>query len=386
MTQNLFKDFFDDDWHVSGHGYDDLMEVVSELDENTSQESVPTSEAEILSYIEEAKGRGENGEDMIAYYIFNKDTIEKNTGQWRIRFNASGIEKDRVLPFLKDWQDVGLLIRDHRGSWYSISEKALLAFTGKSGSRVSATDKSNIRDAHIMETLIKNNEALSLLVRYSNKDYGKIFGVHRGKYVRETQKKFAQKVKNIADFAGDETGMEWEITDFSISHYETKVMIEPRKRDRKKATPGVIFTTSDTGDATYLAEAVVRTKEAINVIADEKKKHVSQDALDIFAEKAESVPKIAVEYVEALESLRNHEIVMTFDEVVNAVGLKTAQYGKKNVTAISKAEGKKSLKYDKDQYDVINRVLELTVKVKNSEEVRKKAAECLRCILEAKKR
>ena len=385
MTQN-FKNFFDDEWKVSGHGYDALMEVVNELDKNTSQEALKTSEAEILSFIDEVRTSGPNKEDMICYFIFNKDTIAKNTGRWRIRFDSSAIEKERVLPFLKDWKDVGLLIRDKRRSWYAISEKALLSLTGKSGSRVSATDKSNIRDAHIMETLIKNEEALSLLVRYMNHDYGKVFGVHRGKYIRETQKRFCEKVKNIADFAEDDTGMEWEITDFSISHYETKVMIEPRARDRKKATPGVLFTTSDTGDASYLAEAIVRTKEAINVISDEKKKHVSQDALDIFAEKAESVPKIAVEYVEALEGLRNQAITMTFDEIVNAVGLKTAQYGKKNVTAVSKAEGKKSLKHDKDQYDVINRVLELTVKVKNTEEVRKKAAECLRCILEAKKR
>ncbi len=383
----ILKNFLSSNWSVSGKGFGLLYNTAKAIDSHTRLwEDRVSSELAIDSYCGTAQN--EYGEKMVAYHELGPDIVNL-LKMPQIKLNAKLCPVKEIKELYGDFVRTGVLIRypadpkpDEKQYLFSVDPGFFNQIGKSSGSRYSDMGRGLTRALAIEDQIVRQPYTLSLLIKYDESGAGKIFRVARDRYNYVKQRFFAENVDNFLiqanqEFLKEGKSWKWEITDWEISHYITKIKAEvPQLNEylRKQGidiTPALIFYTSETGDSPMAIASCMCVDNAESKYEAYSTKHMggSNHVTEFFDDIYQN-RKIIENLLDKAIRLKNLKSEPAnkgdFRMMANKLNLATFKTGKREVVKVLAAEEKESLRYDVSLYDIFRRILNLPNKVERT--------------------
>lgn len=356
------NDFFDEEWSTSGIGSEELYETIRKFDNSTKTMQISTNCTDVLSWVGKVKDK--EGDTKVAFHVLNKGTLDMLSSRPVYQFEPVLTPEEDIRPFLKDWRKTKCLFR-YFDTWFCCSDRIFNCFGGGAGQRFASLTPGFPRNLTLCQTFHETPEELTLILRGMD-GYWKAFSANRGAYKYESQQFFVDNIVNYIKNINKD-GSHWEITNWEITHFLTKVCVEDKRRNSglNKAgitvTPLLRFTTSATGDSSLLAEACLKQGDAINRVSYNTHKHTKYLFLEDFFDECVELPNkldSAVCKLEALKFVPSENGLLT--RIVTEITLSdNRDVGKKEVQQILEKEVPLSDAEDKTAYDVVIRILSM---------------------------
>ncbi len=382
------------EWSQSGRGLATLNVAIHKLDKATDfRKSISTKDIEILSYA--GMYTLKTGEKAVAYHVLNNqmmETIDSNR-QLKLVFEPALVKLSSVKKLLPDWLENGCIFRypGKDGQWFSLSKKIFNCFGGGAGQRFNNLDPGFPRNLALAQMFYNHPEEMSILLRYDEDNFAKAFSATRGRYQYHKQWTFVQALTDFLARVNSNTGSRWEVTDWKLSHFITRIVVEDPARNvnlrrQNMATPALVFMNSDTGDCSYTAQACVcgETNEDIGVIREVTRKHTNKndscDEIQEFFEMAESLPDDCNVVISKLFAMRNipADEDMYLRIVTGMNILKDYTLGIGDIKRVVTEDDQLSRKEDVNAYEVFTRILSIPGRIKNSDTASKRVCDAIR--------
>lgn len=373
MTFKMDTHTLMDTFTTTGNDLDELKNIIEVLNKHTHFVKMKSGDMNLLSLIGEGKRDIINGEGKKEKDVEVIENLYLIPGS--LPTSSLSTPFDSVIKaYRKPNMAMGLL-----DEWVGKTKLAIVynekngsqSFYFTSGNALQTMDRFGISGECLLTPCIERD---LLLAKRFEKDLGitaiirqsedgkfkKIFTILSDKYAHINQNVLFDIIKQIEDAGemGKCKCYSWE-----ISNFFTKLYIEFPKKAEELSTlyglstemiPGILITTSDTGDASFSVKGTWRAKgsNSVTVHTEVKRKHSGKVDINELIEDVTN--KIFVEYAklpEALCNLMTHDITDPAWDLKKSEGIKANQAEIENVyktvfkrLGIVKAIGKKAEK------------------------------------------
>jgi hypothetical protein len=376
-----------DSSQVTGNSFKGLKAVIDKLNETTQFVKLKSGDITLFSLVDNSLIKRKDGENLAdtLYGVYLEpdnlptkflstpmDTFVK--GYHRPKDGANGLVNE-----LEFQTKLALIYNKKNGSHtlYFISKSCLQTMDrfGISGECLSTPCLE--RDL-LLAKRFNLDLGVTAVVRYTeDRKYKKIFTILSDKYTHINQNVIFDVIQEIEETSemGPAKCFSWEVNNFF-----TKLYVEfPDKADelsnlyglKTKMIPGILLTTSDTGDASFSVKGTWRIQGSRSVITNSEVKRKHSGDIDVKKLVSEVTNKIFVEYAKLPEALCNlmlHDITDPSWDLTTSAGIKANQSEIESVyktvfkrLGITKAIGKKNEKELRNQmFDEINPTIRYT--------------------------
>lgn len=316
--ENMLKDT----WSLQGNDLDELKEVIEAMTKATTFEKWKSADISLLSLIRTSKeniakkdGTTEEDVDLVDSIYLNPNFLPSENLGLTLDANIKKYRQPKKHPeIIDEWQNktkLALIYTNKKGSqiFYFTSGNTLQTLDrfGMSGDFLQTPCLE--RDMMIAKRF-QEDLGITAVVRTVGK-VRKVFTILSDKYTHINQKilfEIIEKIKNSTEMKNP-TCYKWE-----VSNFFTRLFIEfPDKAHElsklyglsKEMIPGVVITTSDTGDSSFTVCGTWRTagSSSIAINSEVKRKHIGN--IDINKIVDEISKTIFAEYAKLPEALCN---------------------------------------------------------------------------------
>lgn len=375
-----------DTFEVSGNSMDELKEVTDVLTKNTQFMKWHSADIELLSFNDKRKIERDKLDEKGKPVLDKNGNIKKEVIPCVTSFvftpgnlpsDSPSIPMDSVLKsyressvrtpeLLKEWTEIvklAIVFNDNNAvnkskRFYLTSSNALQTMDRFGMAGEFLTKPCRQRDEMIAKQF-EQDLGVTVIARSCN-GTKKIFSILSDKYTHIDQSILFDIVKEIETNGdmGEAKCYQW-----TVSNFFTKLYIEfPKKAKelsmlyglKKEMIPGILMTTSDTGDSSFKVRGTWRVEGSNSLVVNTevKRKHIGDINVEAVIEDISN--QIFAEYAklpEALCNLMAHDVTDASWDLTTTAGLKANQAELENVIktafkrlGIVKAIGKKTEK------------------------------------------
>ena len=337
-----------DSWRTSGNSFEELRETLRSMTKHTKFLRWHSADVELLSFIDERTITKEDGEiPVVASYLLTPGNLptshpdrpfDSDVKAYRI----AGIEE----KLIKEWTNevkLAIVFNDdnnekHSKVFYLTSTNALQTMD-RFGLAGDAFSHPSLERDLLIAKCFEKDLGVTVIARVVN-GKKKIFSILSDKYAHLDQDVIFDVVEEIEKSGemGEAKCHNWE-----VSNFFTKLYVEfPKKAEelstlyglKREMIPGLLITTSDTGDSSFSVKGTWRIGSSNSLIinGEVKRKHSGKiDTNEILKDVSE---KIFAEYAklpEALCNLASKDITDPSWDLTTTAGLKANQAEVENV-------------------------------------------------------
>jgi hypothetical protein len=339
----ISKNILLDEWRKTGNSLEELKELIETMNQITTMKKVHTHDITLLSL--HKKGRVGDYNTMLSVVLDPLNLPSLTDGN--VKYRQHKVDLAKISPELyREWEENKLSFSftdpdSFDEPEFYLTSGSFLQTSDRFGLTGHAISKPTLcRDAYLAEIFARKNINNTMVYR-EVEGVKKAFTLLSDKYCHIDQKVLFEIIEYLEQDAsvGKVRCHHWEVDNFI-----TKLYVEfPDKADEFQKTyglptkfvPGLLITTSDTGNSSFKFAGTWRIGNSISIASEYKRKHIG----DVTAEdiKNEVAKKVFPEYAaipDALCNLMNIEVTKagslttpagkesnkaTIDELVNEV-------------------------------------------------------------------
>lgn len=359
-----------DTFVMVGNDLNELRETIETMNKHTDFVKMKSGDIHLLSLIGEGiqsiKKEGGTPEDKEVIQSLYLVPGALPTAHLDLPLNdviKAYLKPDTAMGLLDEWVDktkLAIIYNDGKKSFYFTSGSALQTMDRFGISGDCLLTPCIERDLLIAKRFEKDLGVTAIVRRSEDGRFKKIFSILSEKYAHIDQTVLFDIIKQIEDAGemGECKCFRWE-----VSNFFTKLYVEfPKKAEelsglyglKREMIPGIMITTSDTGDASFAVKGTWRAtgSNSLVVNSEVKRKHVGDvDITKIIDDMSKEIFAEYAKLPEAMCNLMMHDVTDPAWDLKTSAGIKANQAEIENTLktvfkrlGIVKAIGKKTEK------------------------------------------